>query len=100
MNCFFSVTLYAEFLPTKQRAKCVVLLDVSVVVSFFLVLFICFFLVFLGTWCLFGSCACTCYYANIKLAMVVSTFNWSLVSICFSVSGMALVWKKKLARYF
>lgn len=23
------VTLYAEFLPTKQRAKCVVLLDVS-----------------------------------------------------------------------
>lgn len=24
-----SVTLYAEFLPTKQRAKCVVLLDVS-----------------------------------------------------------------------
>lgn len=25
----FSVTLYAEFLPTKQRAKCVVLLDVS-----------------------------------------------------------------------
>lgn len=28
--CFFcSVTLYAEFLPTKQRAKCVVLLDVS-----------------------------------------------------------------------
>jgi hypothetical protein len=26
----FSVTLYAEFLPTKQRAKCVVLLDVSV----------------------------------------------------------------------
>lgn len=25
-----SVTLYAEFLPSKQRAKCVVLLDVSV----------------------------------------------------------------------
>lgn len=27
---YFSVTLYAEFLPTKQRAKCVVLLDVSI----------------------------------------------------------------------
>lgn len=25
----YRVTLYAEFLPTKQRAKCVVLLDVS-----------------------------------------------------------------------
>lgn len=30
MYCVFaSVTLYAEFLPCKQRAKCVVLLDVS-----------------------------------------------------------------------
>lgn len=30
---FVSVTLYAEFLPCKQRAKCVVLLDVSLVFS-------------------------------------------------------------------
>lgn len=30
---FVSVTLYAEFLPCKQRAKCVVLLDVSLVIS-------------------------------------------------------------------
>lgn len=28
-SVFISVTLYAEFLPCKQRAKCVVLLDVS-----------------------------------------------------------------------
>lgn len=39
----FSVTLYAEFLPTKQRAKCVVLLDVSVCVKFcFCCAFVCF----------------------------------------------------------
>lgn len=29
--CYFSVTLYAEFLPAKQRAKCVILLDVSMI---------------------------------------------------------------------
>jgi len=34
MYCVFtSVTLYAEFLPCKQRAKCVVLLDVSLGIS-------------------------------------------------------------------
>lgn len=34
MHCvFISVTLYAEFLPCKQRAKCVVLLDVSLSIS-------------------------------------------------------------------
>lgn len=30
---FVSVTLYAEFLPCKQRAKCVVLLDVSLSIN-------------------------------------------------------------------
>lgn len=33
MYCI-SVTLYAEFLPCKQRAKCVVLLDVSLGIHF------------------------------------------------------------------
>lgn len=42
---FFSVTLYAEFLPTKQRAKCVVLLDVgdsrSFISSWFVMVLFC-----------------------------------------------------------
>lgn len=81
------MTLYAEFLPTKQRAKCVVLLDVSVCVGFCLFcLFLCLFLVFLGSWCLFGSGSSTCYNANVELAVVVGTFDRSIVGFCFSLS--------------
>lgn len=35
---FISVTLYAEFLPCKQRAKCVVLLDVSLAIRIVVVI--------------------------------------------------------------
>lgn len=43
-----SVTLYAEFLPTKQRAKCVVLLDVRACYFRFFFVYVqeCFFSVF------------------------------------------------------
>lgn len=33
---YSSVTLYAEFLPAKQRAKCVILLDVSIVIYIYI----------------------------------------------------------------
>lgn len=105
-----SVTLYAEFLPSKQRAKCVVLLDVSVLfvfrcwplsemlifISFFFffyvksVLLFCFGLVFLGIRCMFRSFTSLNYYANFRLAMAVSYFYYSVVSICLHMSGMII----------
>lgn len=73
-----SVTLYAEFLPTKQRAKCVVLLD-------------CF-------WAL-GACF------EVVLAMaVVPTLGWrwllGLSAIPLFVFACLTPWIPESARYF
>lgn len=63
----FSVTLYAEFLPTKQRAKCVVLLDVSCSVIVIVIILIYVLQCF---WAL-GACF------EVALALVVMpTLGW------------------------
>lgn len=68
----FSVTLYAEFLPTKQRAKCVVLLDVSLIYRAFYVLFY-FLFMFFTFQCFWALGACF----EVTLALVVMpTLGW------------------------
>ena len=94
-----SVTLYAEFLPSKQRARCVVLLDVHELLLFKLkcnniifttknILFIedlkqmrlfIVFIVFLGTWSMSGST--TGLSCNANIGMAISTWIFSPSSI-------------------
>lgn len=50
-----SVTLYAEFLPTKQRAKCVVLLDVSLMAPEYV--YLCMLILKLRFFSVFGHLA-------------------------------------------
>lgn len=84
-----SVTLYAEFLPTKQRAKCVVLLDVSdAFLSIYRhVNYIMQILVFLGTWCLLRSCSSISSSPDFGMEMVVGPFCGSVVCVCYYNSG-------------
>lgn len=89
------VTLYAEFLPTKQRAKCVVLLDVSFCYftfygSFgFYSDFTIFILspVLLGTRCLRRSSTCSIHNANFGLEVAPCHFYYTATGIRHILSG-------------
>lgn len=96
LNC--SVTLYAEFLPTKQRAKCVVLLDVSIILvhvwpRFKLQIhqlsvhddYFCF-VVFLGIRCLSWSGFSFSCHAHIRYPLAFSLIHGSFVIICNDLS--------------
>lgn len=78
----YRVTLYAEFLPVRQRGKCVVLLDVIIANNFKLISqmkdlkkYISLLTELLGPGSMPGSVASLAHHADSRLEMVAGIFN-------------------------